>query len=183
MQAVATAAPVTVTATKRPANDQVAAQRYVVEHQGLGSWKRGDVISGSMIMEAGGDVARLIANRAMREATLLEAGLEHVDLPSVENALSYQSQLDAKDQQIARLQQRVSDLEEEKAARHASQAASMHPAAPQESRLVEEKDAVIRELQAKIREQQTVIAEKDRAIQQAPKGGRGNKLDGPPQPG
>jgi hypothetical protein len=123
--------------------------RFVVEHDGLGKWRRGDVVTTAQIEAEGGDLERLLGTRCMRAATELEYGQTHVDLPNAQTALSYQHVLAEKDLQIARLTNRVRELEEEKANRHqgvTNQAPPQHEAA-----LIEEKDRLIHTLQAKIK--------------------------------
>lgn len=129
--------------------EQTYDPRYVVEHEGIGRWKRGDVVPHSEFLNVKADVDRLLGLRAMRAATPLEYGQKHVDLASPEAALSYQHILSEKDQQIARLTARVAELEQQVAT--GPQLTQIIPPGEQAARVFEEKDHVIHGLQAQLR--------------------------------
>jgi hypothetical protein len=57
-------------------------QSFVVLSDGMGKWRKGDVLAGSVLREAGADITRLLALKAIREATIHEAGSAHVEILS-----------------------------------------------------------------------------------------------------
>jgi hypothetical protein len=127
-----------------------AEQKFVVEHQGVGEFKRGDVISGRQMSDRKMDGDRLLSLKAMRPATPLEATLSHVSLPDQATNHSYEQRLLEKDQEIARLNSRIRDFEEKEAARAllSNQAA----VSPNQAAVIAEKDATINQLNVRLKE-------------------------------
>lgn len=142
--------------------------KFVVEHQGVGPWRRGDVISLRELEEQQSDVDRLLGLRALRAATHLEAGQRHVDLPSEQAQLSFQHLLAEKDQEILRLKGRISELEEEKANKAQVVVAEAQRGAAD---IVREKDTVINTLQARIKHFE-MLAQQELNAPATPDGGR-----------
>jgi hypothetical protein len=122
--------------------------KFVVEHEGLGKWKRGDVLAASQIEKEGGSIDRLLGQHAMRAALEAEWGMAHVDLPGSQAQLSFQHMLAEKDMVIARQAARISELEEEKANSQQHAGALPHLG---DAGLIEEKDRLIAALQSRVK--------------------------------
>jgi hypothetical protein len=89
-------------------------QSFVVLSDGMGKWRKGDVLAGSVLREAGADITRLLALKAIREATIHEAGSAHVEILSDgDRHLSQNHQVAEKEAEIARLTGRIASLEEQ----------------------------------------------------------------------
>lgn len=124
------------------------AQYFVILADGLGKWRKGDVVAGTVMLETGCDIDRLLSLKAMRNATEAENSKGHIEIVSPERHASYEQQLADKDKEIARLTARVCALEEQIAAgAHIAQSAQNAPM--NESALIEEKDRAIRSLEAR----------------------------------
>lgn len=152
--------------------------RYVVEHGGIGEWKRGDVLSDEQLLGKGCDINRLLSLRAMRPATELEYDQVHVDLPSEENNRSYQHLLAEKDMEIARLRQRLSEIEEDKALKSQLVVAQVHQS---QAEVFKEKDGVITNLKAQAQQANETITKLQQQIREAAAGNEAGKR-GPGRP-
>ncbi len=123
-------------------------QSFVVLSDGLGKWRKGDVVEGTVLRESGCEVPRLMALKALREATSNERDSKHVALVSPERHLSYEHQLAEKDGEIVRLTSRVASLEEQMAAGNHLQKPAVTEA--NESSLIAEKDRAVRSLEGRV---------------------------------
>jgi len=118
--------------------------RYVVLHNGVGLWSRGDVVKASVLGDAE-NVARLAGLGAVREANPAEAKCEHVHLQdkAAVRPASYEATLAEKDRTIEQLKGELRATQEQ------LQVARLRPP---------EVDPV------KTRAVQDLLAEKDRTI-------------------
>jgi hypothetical protein len=120
---------------------------YVILSDGMGKWRKGDVVAAEVLAGAA-NVERLLALNAVRVASEVEARENRVELPGVERHLSYEHRLAEKDKEIARLTARVAGLEEQLAAgQHLSPVAMSHL---NEANLIEEKDRAVKALEARV---------------------------------
>jgi hypothetical protein len=124
-------------------------QSFVVLSDGMGKWRKGDVLAGSVLREAGADITRLLALKAIREATIHEAGSAHVEILSDgDRHLSQNHQVAEKEAEIARLTGRIASLEEQLATgNHLQKPGGSNL---NESALIEEKDRAIRTLEGRV---------------------------------
>lgn len=138
--------------------------KFVVESQGLGEWRRGDVLSDEQLTANGGSLERLLGLRSIRPATELESELTHVDLPGERLNLSYQQKMADQDLMIARLQDRIRQLEEEKASRNVTTFNPTDPVSPHavQAPVIQEKDKAIQSLQQQLREAQAGRQQKEK---------------------
>jgi hypothetical protein len=135
-------------------------QHFVILSDGLGKWRRGDVVAAGILLEANCDIERLLTLKAMRNATEHEAIRQHVDIVTTERHMSYEHQLAEKDKEVTRLTTRVAELESQVAA-------GQHLAPPKvsglnESALIEMKDRAIKDLEGKLS-----VAQRDLATSRA----------------
>ena len=130
---------------------------YVMLHSGVGKFKRGDVVDSDVLSDLNYDVDHLISVQAMRIANEVECKKKHVDLASKEMHLSYESMIADKDKEIARLQSRVSTLEEQLAA-SGRQSDPVPQQTFNQAALIEGKDRITIQLQGEIQNLQAQLA-------------------------
>jgi chemotaxis protein histidine kinase CheA len=137
------------------------------------------VVAHKVLEQGGCDIERLLTLRSMRPASEYEAGKDHVDLQSPELHLSYEHMLAEKDRQIARLQSRVSTLEEQlSAGSHLAATAGVAVADQQQAALIEQKDRALRDLEARIQvaEQRMMAAEAEAKVAKEARAARASLL-------
>lgn len=152
---------------------------YVVLHDGVGKWKRGNVVAESVLIENGCDIDRLLMLHAMRGATEHEAQKNHVDLTDPGLHLSYEHMLAEKEKLIATLTSRVSHLEEQIAAGTHIEAARFSNV--NHAGLIEAKDQIINKQHAETSDLKVKLArlERELSVKEAAAKEAASKTEGP----
>lgn len=121
---------------------------YVVLFDGMGVWRKGNVVGADVLAAKNIDIEYQITKGAIRPATEFEAAKDHVDLSSPELHLSYEHMLAERDRKIARLTARNSQLEEQLSAGiHLNRQEGITPG---QAALIESKDRAIRNLEQRV---------------------------------
>lgn len=121
---------------------------FVILHDGVGKWRKGNVVASSAIKVPATEIERLLVAKAIRPATTAEIGLGHVDLVGETANGSYTQMLADRDRDIARLTSRCATLEEQLAVGKSydpSVAGNLNHAG-----LIEEKDRNIAQLHSQL---------------------------------